>query len=124
MPFWDLVRDFAAQGLGMRKTARALGLSGRQMCRICQGRPEGSPFQSRKAWIGRVEAEYGMSLDEFLRTEAAAARFTGTSMVMLAEELGVHVQTLREAAWALGIRWPRCYSLRQQEANHSAARKS
>lgn len=115
MPFWELVRDIASQGFGRNATARILGVPREAFRKLVQSHPGEVQFRTDaalaapdcKTWIAAVEAEYGVSLDVLLATEAAAARHTGTSMAAFADDLGVPAHRIYGMCKTLGIHWPR-----------------
>lgn len=115
MPFWDLLRDIAAQGYSRNQAAQILGMGRDRMQKLVRRNPGRVNFAHRvtppapdcKAWIDRVEAEYGMPIDQFLRAEARAARVNQVSMQALAEELEVPAHRVRTLCQSLGIEWPR-----------------
>lgn len=121
MPLPDLLRDFAAQGMPQHKTAQALGIYRDTLRKLLHQfglrdlfRPYTPPQGGTKAWITKVEHEYGQPIDAVLRQESSGARVTGMSMRQLATEFGVPPHRVRILCGILGIRWPTQHNRRDE----------
>lgn len=87
-PFWEVVRDFAEQGLNRSQVAQALGYSPKGFQELLVDDPENDPFESSNIVAGYV-------------------RDTGEGLQSALSDMAARGFTFTEAARAIGFKSPR-----------------
>lgn len=87
MPFWDLIKDFADQGLSRFDTARALGYRPDSFCSLLAANPMKDPF-------------------ELSNRPLAYLRDTGETFGEAVQRMALSGMTVTEAALAIGYSCP------------------
>lgn len=88
MPFWDLLKDFADQGLSRFDTARALGYRPDSFCTLLTAHPLKDPFELSNKPLAYL-------LD------------TGEPFGVAVKRMAAEGMTITEAALAIGYKGPR-----------------
>jgi len=87
VPFWELLKDFADQGLSRFDTARALGYRPDSFCTLLSAHPRKDPFESSNKPL-------------------AYLRDTGETFGEAGERMAAAGMTVTEAALAIGYSCP------------------
>lgn len=98
-PFWDVVADFAAQGLSRFQVARAIGYTEKHFCKLLANNPEHDPFEPYG-----VVANYIRDTGEGFRQALERMAASGYSLSAAAREIGFSsYQPLQYAMRVRGI---------------------
>lgn len=98
-PFWEVVRDFAEQGLNRRQVAEAIGYTKVHFYRLLADNPDKDPFEPYGV-VANYVRDTGEGFREALERMAAA----GYIISRAAREIGfTHKRSLRYAMRVRGI---------------------
>lgn len=98
-PFWEVVADFADQGLSRFQVARAIGYTEKHFCKLLANNPEHDPFEPYG-----VVANYIRDTGEGFRDALTRMSAAGYSLSAAAREIGFSsYQPLQYAMRVRGI---------------------